>query len=718
MKIINDWLKDLLNSILNGVSTTNTTLNAFKIENNINLENIDDELVNVNSNLGVIDTSINAFKTTNTSENGTINSNLVTIDNSIQSLKTTNTSENGVIDTSINAFKTQNNSNLGVIDTDLNTFRSQNNSNLGILNGDLNTFKTTNSSENGTINSNLGVIDTSINAFKTSNTSENGTINTSITTLNSDNTTQNATLNTSINALKTSNTSENGTIDNSIQSLKTSNTSENNAINALLELIRQKGSYSIFNEQIGVQYTPIIQNTPSSRIIRNTLFTIYKLGTGNVKLDLLNGDFVFTTATSGDFVVLRSKRCLKYRPGFSNNVNGGVKFSTPQTGLYQFFGVSNLCSFIYLGYYNSLFGFSYGTQGLLQSLTLTITTASNNAGTANLTLNGTLYAIPITNAGGNTSFTAFEIQRFFDGNLDWLVSNENNIVYILARKAETRAGANTFTDTNATVGVLSVVVTGQAFTTTFIPYSSRNGETYPTTLDPLKYNMYRIEYAWYGASAFKFQVLSPSEERYITLHTFRFTNTQNSVSLNYPNMYLSKGVQSISYVGAVEMRAGGSYGATSGSIRRIEPQIGIGIEKAVPANVETVMVAMKHRTCQFNHPVQSEILFGYLTLSATGTRNVLFKIIRYPATLGLNTTANFQSWRPATSESILLIDDVVDTYTGGEVALSISIPAAGNQVMNLIDNGIYLAQNDIFIITAFSTNATTALVSLQLLEDI
>ena len=477
---------------------------------------------------------------------------------------------------------------------------------------------------------------------------------------------------------------------------------------------------TIYNEQIASSYSPIVQNSPISRSIHAALFVVFSYGGGTVTVNKNAGSFEIATGSGvGDYALLRSKRVVKYRPGYSNVVRFAVKFSTPVANSLQMCGVGNAMSDLYIGYSGTEFGVRYSTDGRIEAQELVITTASNNSGTATITLNGVEFTANITNAGGDTAFTAWEISTAtFAG---WNAHSEDSTVHFMATAAGVRNGTYSVSFSNATAGSLSQMVDGKALTTTFVSLANMNGvQSIRDSLNPLKYSMYSINYAWYGASAFQFSVLDPDTEAFRVLHTFRFSNVSDDLSLTFPNMYLQRFTASLGSTTPLTMYTAGSFAATVGStnVSLLEPQVSVIVEKSISQNSETVLVAIKHRDDVFGYPIQSEIYAGLLTASTVSTKPLIVRILRNPSSIGSNVSSNFPNWSPVGTDSTLLYTTTPSTTSGGDVVMVIIIGANGSQVINLINNGVVIGRQDTLIITGECSSASDVYISLQMFEDV
>ena len=464
---------------------------------------------------------------------------------------------------------------------------------------------------------------------------------------------------------------------------------------------------------------PIIQNSATSRVFPDTLYRTFIAGGGSVTVDPDTSEIIISIGTGvGDYALVRSKRPLTYRSGFCMICRFASLFDTPLTNSLQFNGVGNSNSDIYIGYNGLDFGVRYSTNGQQETWCLMITTASNNNGTASITLDGTLFSVPITNAGGSTDFTAYEISLFnFTG---WTTHIENSMVCFAAAGAGSKVGVFTASFSNNTSGTFTQTAIGSPLSTTFVPLANCNGDaSVIASLDISKYNMYQITYAWYGSSPFELSVLDPDDNIYRPLHTFRFNNRQTSPSLTYPNMYIQRFVASLGSTTALTLKTLGSFAGYLGTERMIgvEPQYSIANTKTFN-NQNTPVIALKHRDYILGRPIQSEFFIGFISATNVGSKPSIIRVVRNPTTIGTASTGDFPIWLPIQNSSITLRDFNSNTYTGGEVVSIFTLAPEESQIINLGQSGIFFGSGDTAVVSAQNSQSTEVSVAIQVIESI
>lgn len=574
-------------------------------------------------------------------------------------------------------------------------------------------------------NTNINSVLTSIGTLISNQLDDNSTINTNLSSLIS---ILNSVVSLTSNILTNTSTliTNSDTINTSIT---TADTNINNQLvqNAftLLE------SRNIYNETISSTYEIVVQNTAISRQLSTALYQPFTNGlNSSITVDNTTGEILITSGPDiTNFALLRSKRVATYRAGFSNICRFACLYDTPQVNAVQFAGVANSQSDLYVGYNGLDFGVRISTNGLQHSMKLTINTSTaGGAGQSlSLTLNGTLYTIPLTANANNNNFTALEISKF-NFLPFWVASSENNNVVLTATTAGVRNGTySAVFNATAATGTLSTLINGNPLTTTFIPLASCNGDSsIINNLNPQLYNLYSIEYAYYGSSPIVISVLDFNVNRYKPIHTFRFNNLYTHPNLSNPNFYISRFVSAVSGSLSlpITMKTLGSFLATiSGNIPRMigrEPTFSVSNE--VTASGTFPVLSLKHRdySAASGAAIYSEFVVGLVSISNTGTKPSVISIYRNAQSIGLDTVLNFTNWTPINSSSITLYDTQATTFGAGvgvSPILSFVLQAVDSVQLRLDSYGIFFGTGDTMVIVASNSQSTTILTSIQVIES-
>lgn len=478
-----------------------------------------------------------------------------------------------------------------------------------------------------------------------------------------------------------------------------------------------------FGINLVTNYRPIVQSYQLYGVVTNP--QLYETFTGSGGTIQASDDGTSSnlsiTSTVGSFVTIRSKRVLKYRPGYSLNVKFAAKFDTSNAvaNSLQFAGIGNSQSDLYFGYNGANFGLRYSTGGQLEIRRYQVTSAATTTHTGNITLNNTSYNVPLTNAGGATSFTAYQIAtgNTFGGlwNTEFVGSN----VYFIGASVGARTGTYAFSSTSA-AATISRTKAGTALTTTEVAKESWNGwSPLISTLDPSKMNMYEIDYSWYGAGNIIYRIFNPDTSRYEVVHTLKFANSATVPSISAPNMYIQRGVASLGSTTPMRVFTTGMFGAILGEINRtIGPASAVSAEKTIALNTETVIFVITNRKQINGFANQSEIFLDTLSISADGNKAVTFRIYKNPTTISAGSTSDYLNYSYINeTNSLVLVDTTADTFSGGSLIFSTTIAKSSSSSIILRERNLFLDRNDRIIITARSTSGSDVSAALTLLED-
>jgi len=489
------------------------------------------------------------------------------------------------------------------------------------------------------------------------------------------------------------------------------------------ELRVRSTQQDIFGININTMYTPIIQSYQLYGITAHTqLYDVYTANGGTITTSSDGNSTVMSCNTTlNSYATLRSKRILKYRSGYSLVCKIAAKFdSTTAAGSLQFAGVGNAQSDLYFCYNGTDFGIRYSTGGQLEIRALTISTAANTTQTGTVTLNSVAYNVNLTNSSSSTIFTAHQIEvgNSFGGL--WSVEHIGSVIYFIASNVGARSGTYSFTSTGAAVGSFAQTRAGASLTTTNITQTSWNGwSDMIASLDPAKNNMYEIDYSWYGTGNIDFRIYNPSSSRYETVHTLTFANSATSPSISAPNMYIQRGVASITSTTALSMTTMGVFGCILGKIdRSIGPISAVSNTKSITTNIETVVLVVKNRLHINGYANQSEIYLDGLVATTDGTQPVTFCLYKNPTTLSANTTTDYTNYQYVNqNQSLVLYDTESDTFTGGTVLFKFTLSKEDSNTFDLLKKEYYIGRSDTFIITALSTSTSSVTTVFNLLED-
>lgn len=455
------------------------------------------------------------------------------------------------------------------------------------------------------------------------------------------------------------------------------------------------------NELVTTKYDPIIQNSFAGNIINSQLYSTRTENGATLSVNE-NAISITLSTTTGSFGLIQSKKVIKYSPGYTIHISGAVIFDTPVAGSRQFFGVFSNTNDILVGYEGTDFVARYARGGVLHAHEFEITNAaSGGAETATITLNGTGYSVSLTNAGGDTEFTASEIALGNTYGDLWDVQQAHNVVTFIARTAEARNGAYSFSSATAEA-TLTNLATGVAKTITNVALSSWNGDsTLLDSFDPTNNNMYEIEYSWYGAGNFNIRIFNPFTQKYENGHTFTFANQSSIPSLSNPNMYLTFLVESVTSTTAISTTFIGSFAAYFGERKlTISPRETVISIKNFKRGTETNLLTLRTRKYLNDVDLKTSLIITRIFASNESNRSLIIRVYLDPDTIGAGTTRDFLNYQfVRESDGFGLVDTTSETFTGGNRIYIFNVAPQNNIIVSFTDDPIQIDKEQVFLIT-------------------
>lgn len=484
------------------------------------------------------------------------------------------------------------------------------------------------------------------------------------------------------------------------------------------------GITGIYGESINVEYTPYVQNSHFYGISSQTQLQENIISGGGTVSSTVNGNAAVLSigTTIYDYSVQRDRRVIKYRHGFGNIVRVGCIFDTPVADSLQFAGVGNALSDFYFCYTGTTFGIRRGYNGLLHIMKLTISAAASGVESLTITLNDTPFTFSVAAAGGDTNFTAHQIE--VNGYTGWDVEHFGDVVYFIARSVGARSGTYSFvnnTGGGTAAASFTTTTTGIALDTEFVPQSSWNGPSpLVTSLDPLKANLYEIQYTWFGTANILFKVYNSDTGKFELVHSLTYANAGTEYSVSSANMYIQKGVASLGSTTALSIQSSGSFGASLGRTNiLLSPRASVSNSKSISVSTETAILVV-YCVRQINgFTNNSELRLLNLSVASDGNRPVVIKIVKDPTNSPTPTTTDYTSLTYFNENQSLIASDIVtDTWSGGLVLFETIVGKNGNTTLDLSDLEYFIEPGSSIVISAFSTAVNTVDVSLSILSDL
>lgn len=466
-----------------------------------------------------------------------------------------------------------------------------------------------------------------------------------------------------------------------------------------------------------VVYTPIVQDGFTYDMVHDQLYEQFSSGSGSVSVT--NGTASISIGTGiGDYFVLRSKQVIKYRSGYTTVVRFSAKFDSPVANSIQMCGVGSATDDIYMGYSGTDLVARISSGGKREVRKLEISASATGSETFTLTLNGTEYTGNLSS--GSTSFNAHQIvnENTYSG---YIVQNVENTIFFISREVGADNGTFSFSSTGNCSGTFSQVTAGQSLTTTLFTSDNWNGNASAIRrLDPQTWNMYEIEYGWYGVTNVIFRLFNEYTNEYENIHTVKYSDAPNTaLGLNNPSMYIQRLVASLGSSTALSLEVSSVFAGMIGTIDNlILPRYSISNKKTISSSTETVLLCMSHRDEMYGKVPIEKITITCISIATSGSDPVEIYVYKNPASISAGTTTDFLNLKYVNTYSITLYDTDSDTFSGGTLLEELHVSGTGQLHIKYSNNELYMQYGESIIFVAESASGNTIDIAVSFSEDV
>jgi len=446
-------------------------------------------------------------------------------------------------------------------------------------------------------------------------------------------------------------------------------------------------SVSAFGEPYGLTITPVLQ-LDCIYGTTNEVIQTYNSGTG-AGVFVPPAAPIWTVAsgtTAGGYGVLRSLRFLRYRPGQGALARFTAGFTPNVANSSQRAGLFNQENAIMIGWNQSDTGPKFGVMrangGRTHITVLTINTAPTGAQTANITLNGTSFLIPIT--AGTTTNTAVTIDRV-DGFTGWLTDQVDNTIVFLSNTLGPKNGTFSFSSTGTgtlATGSFSTKQAGVAQTEYWTYQEDFNVDTLGAnlagpnpsgmTLSSEYQNVYQINFRWLGAGEIRYAIEDSLNGNMIFFHHEHYTNRNTLPHVTQPSFKIGYVSYNLGTTSNAVVTGASMMGAIEGEIKQNE------LNRSTSVNKTSLAQNTLHHLLTLRNPYvtngQSGALNGNYVLNAKevilkdisiGTQNtdpaILYVFFSPTSFTGIHTYTSQPKDNVMVSTADGTLDDTVDT---------------------------------------------------------
>ena len=398
----------------------------------------------------------------------------------------------------------------------------------------------------------------------------------------------------------------------------------NATISGTVETVPVGGAATVsaFGEPYGITITPVIQLDSIYGITTEVIQT-YTNGANSWS----NANAAIYTVSSGTafggYGVLRSKRFLRYRPGQGALARFTASFTPNLANTSQRAGLANQENALQVGWNDDgvngpRFGVLRASGGKAHITVLTINTAPTGTQTANITLNGVSFLVPI---GANTAINTAASINTTDNFTGWLTDQVDNTIVFLSTSLGAKNGTYSFSSTGTgtlATGTFSTKQSGIAQTENWTYQANFNVDTLGAnvagpnpsgmTLASEHLNVYQINFRWLGVGEIRYAIENSITGEMVFFHREHYTNRYHIPHIGQPSFkigyaaYNSRGTSSGAIVTGASMMC-----AIEGDVRQNE------LNRSTSVNKTTLAQNVMHHLLTIRNP--------YVTNGAAGALN-------------------------------------------------------------------------------------------------
>ena len=492
----------------------------------------------------------------------------------------------------------------------------------------------------------------------------------------------------------------------------------------------------VFGIQGTTKYTPLVTDYINSAQLNNQLYETFTLGTGSItpqKTQILDLDI---STGVGDYALVRNKKPLKYRNGYTYIVRGSVQFDSNGLNVanhLQGFEAGLGGNSLTLGYDGDGCFFSHSTGGRNEVRVLKITTPATGIENATVVLNGVSYSVPLTNSTGASGtaigFSCYEVSKFaFTG---YEAVQLDDVVIFASTALGAQEGVFSFTSATA-VGTFSRMNAGVIKTDTKVYSSNWNGNTRLVKyFDPFQMVNYEIVYSGNNANFITLSAFDAGISKFQPLHTFNLSQEPSNQNFESMDFYIQRYIASLGSTTALTLKSLGASAGYFGDGRNLVISRSENVTKTITANIRENLTVLRHIRFQNGMVVSNEVLLNSISIATDGTKNVSIKVslINVANTIGSGTLVDYPEYTSATPsvdnslvspQSIFIYDENSTTYSAVEenVIFQVSLAKVDSVIINLTSLDISIGRADTLVVSALSTGASIVSLSLGIWEDI
>lgn len=374
--------------------------------------------------------------------------------------------------------------------------------------------------------------------------------------------------------------------------------------------------------------------------------------------------FAETPALQNTLASIISERALVYKPGQGAKGRFTAKFDDPAAGSEQDAGLLAFSDTLTFGYNGLDFGIWVRSHAEPEIRTLTINTPAAGAENASISVDGTVYIVPLT--AGTTSQNAYQVMTSLNTQVQlWDFDCSGNQVIAVQNLVSESVGAFSFSSSTAAGSwVLTQAATEWSLSNgnlLFVPQANWNGDR-SFQVNPQKLTPYEISFEYLGGGGIDFKIENPVLSEFKTVHTLRFAGTSDETSLRNPSFRIGWASENKANNTAIRVEGASAAGFIEGRRINVAPSRAKSNTRANVGTSPTNILTLRCRNEFGKLRNLAEAIIAITGASSDSTKPVDVQLIRNAAPASPLTFTNFN-----TTNSVIQISTDPVIMTGGDV---------------------------------------------------
>jgi hypothetical protein len=456
---------------------------------------------------------------------------------------------------------------------------------------------------------------------------------------------------------------------------------------------------TVFGERLVAVNEPVIQCIPA-RGVNPPNMNASSSGSGNaiVSANEMKVTSGLTQGSKGEFM---SKRFLNYRAGEGGLVRFAARFPDNAEGCKQSVGAFNKTDELSFGYDGTQFGIWHKHHGLVQTGRLVVTVAASSSENATFEIDGVEYTIPLTDASGDTAYTANEIATWLNDNVDDISAEQNgqNVVFWF-NEVGNKSGSNSFSSSSA-FGFVVIDQSGRDQYGELIPQEDWSCDTFEE-LDPTKGNVYQINYQYLGYGAIIFSIEDPADGVLKPVHILQQANSNTATSLGNPSFNLGLQASNPDAASNATIYCSSIAGFRQGVEVPVENPISTHNTKAVPNGTYINLLTIRNKGILGDALNGRELQPLFLGLASENDKNVIIEL-RENAT-----TSDNRNFDDVSGSYFTDVDVASDNVSGGRSIVAVPLQEKGSKLFDLSPYRARISPSSTLSVVAYRSGGSDA----------